>query len=232
MWAIIIYLNDIWNGYPIEFILLIVSLPYSIFKFVDTHLPVKYKLSKRWYFWKKIEGATCQIKVSIKLRDSITLEQINTRLKPLWESGSFSDIRVANELNFNSTSSSSSYSIRVVEDNERNNSVFFVTLNNFGGLEISRFGNIKKLENTINEIQWIIDILNLERARPVDVITTEITITPKLKDRLNSKISAQYTHDNCSCRFNNTTISITNQGFPSIKENISKIIYDWMEHFI
>ena len=229
MQAILIYLNNIWNTYPIQFVILIITITYTIARTVNDFLPTEYKINKRFNFLRKVEKVICQIKVSICLNKPINFKSLRDKFNGFWDENTSNVRDNRAPLSFYSKLSGSAYEINITEDDVEKKD--FVTINNFNGFSIGTFGSLKNLDTAINEVQRIAELFNNERSG-TDKITIEINITPKFKKYFDSKLAAEYTQNNCYYAYNCKNIKVVNNGYSSIKENISRIIYQWMEHFI
>jgi len=227
----LLYLNNIWNSYPIEFLVLIVTGLYTSIRITNDFLPIKYKINKRFGFLIKIEKVICQIKISIPTKEYISFDILKNKFNSFWNENT-SNVREINApLSFCSNLSGSAYEVNSIEDYEENKN--FVTISNFNGFTIGIFGSIKNLDIATNEILKITELFNNDR-RGTDKVLIEISITPRLKKYLQSKskLSIEYTKDNCSYTSNFKQIKIVNEGFSSLKENIIKVIYEWIDIFI
>jgi hypothetical protein len=229
MIAFLTHLNTIWNTYPIEFIVFIITTCYAIFRIINDFLPTKYKINKRIMFLIKIEKVVCLIKVSIPVKKHINLNQLGKRFDSFWNENT-SNVRETHlPLSFYSKLSGSAYEVNSIEDVEENKN--FITLSNFNGFNIGAFGMIRNIDTAINEIQQITDLFNSDRCGK-DKITVEISITPRLKKESKSKLNVENKEGNCSYVYNFKQIKIVNDGFSSLKQNISKTVYDWIDVFI
>jgi len=223
------YLSNIWNAYPIEFILLILTFLYTLIRTINDLLPNKYKLNKRFNFLRKISKVVCRIKVSIPIKEQMSFEELKNKFTNFWSENTSNVREDKLPISFYSNFSGSAYEILTFEDNEENKN--FVTVNNFNGFSISIFGGIKNLDIAIDEIQKITELFNNERNGK-DKVTVEISITYRLKKFSDNKLSANYSQDNFSCSYNFKDIKIVNDGYSFLKKNISNTIYEWISRFV
>lgn len=227
--AILNYLNTIWNTYPIEFILLILTGMYTIVRTINDLLPNKYKINKRLNFLIKISKVICRIKVSIPVKEPHTFEELKNKFSNFWSKATSNVREDGLPISFYSNSSGSAYEVSTFEDTEESKN--FVTLDNFNGFNIGLFGGIKNLDIVLDEIHKITELFNNERDGN-DKIIIEISITPRIKKFSDNNLNANYSKDNFSCSYNCKDITLVNKGYSSLKKNISNTIYEWMSHFV
>lgn len=224
----LVYLNQIWDTYPIEFILLICSSAYFLIRTINDFLPNKWKIDKRLYYLIKIQKVICSIKVSIPLRTHIDNVFLMKKLESFWSEETSTVRDNGGIISFNSNLTGSTYEISTYQDEEEEKT--FLTINNFNGFSIGPIGGIKNLDSAINEIQKITEFFSAEKES-TDKISVEIQITPRTK-KWENHLSTDYKKENYSCCYNCKNIKITNEGYSSLKENISKVLYEWMGYYI
>ena len=204
-------------------------LIWSFFLWLLSFLPDKYKFHKRFCYWLKVRKTICQIKLSIPVRSNNSQNYLTDKFKEYWNNNAVNVKETPNNISYCSKTSGSAYDIKYVEDDEQEKS--FVTIDNFNGFSVGLFGELRNLKPTINELKKISQLFDNDRDG-TDKIIAEITITPRKKFFFNSKLKGEFKEEDYTCSFTTKTIHITNHGFPNLEENISKITYDWMIHFI
>lgn len=188
-------------------------------------LPPKYQYHKRINFALKVSNAVSKIDISLGVKDKPSLIKIHSNLKEFLSNGLIEDIKVKEDISFNSNKTGCSYKISTFYDEAIDKN--FVVVSSFNSFNIGFFGKIKGLTKTIEEIQSIMDCLTgLERDK--DKVTVHITITPRKDRNGKDRMQIKYNEENFSTTYNLKNIKIVNNGIGSLKQNINTIFYEWL----
>jgi hypothetical protein len=221
-------MNNFWNNYPIEFLLVIFGWVISICVLINNQLPIRFQINKRFSFWRKIEKTMCAVRISISCNKSIEFSDLQNTLSKYWNKETRNVEPKDGTINFNSLRTGSNYKIRLVESDDEDKST--ITIENFNGFAVGTFGGLKFFESTIDEIQEIVNLFTKEKELTERVVSS-ISLTPKKKSN-KENITAQGSCKNCSYKYNFQKIQITNNGFPGLKSNVKNILYEWMSNFV
>ncbi|MEN7982381.1 MAG: hypothetical protein ABFQ65_02955 [Nanoarchaeota archaeon] len=224
------YLKQIWDSYPIEFVVLIISLIWSTILTVNKYLPVKIQLNKRFSFFKKIKHTICNINVSINCDKHFSSVDIRKKLSSLLRD----DFKMISDnegkFAFKSFKTNNLYMLEVGESEKENKS--HIILKNDNAFRTSRTGRIIGLQESLNQMQEIINLFSKEKEE-TERISSQIKIFPRkedelVKDKLEIKMEGKDYFIACTSNM----IKIITKGISCSKKSTEKAIYKWIEYFI
>ena len=191
-------------------------------------LPAQINPRKRFRLKMKIKQMVSKMSLSLQLKNSATKEQIRERFSSIITTSEFLDIELGRfPLEFTSKNTGTHYKVEVNEDIETSNK--FLNLSANRPFDISIFGKIKKLQETIEEISEFTDNIR-DLSKNKENITTIITVFTKKKDSFkNNNLSLESKENNSEITVQQKTIKIMNKGRSNLMENIQNAFYSWLE---
>lgn len=219
------FVEFLWNIIKEWYTQIIAVIVGMIFMWIFGLLPPKFQYHKRLNFALKISNAISKIDISIETEKLTKIKDIHNSLKKFLNNTSIDDIKINEDLSFNSNKSGSAYKVYSYFDEGLDKN--FILINSFNSFDIGFFGKLKGLRTTTNEIQSMLEnLLGINKSE--NKITVHITITPRRKNNSKEKLQVKYDGENFSTTYNLKNIKIVNNGMSSIEENINKVFYDWM----
>jgi len=226
-----IYLNNIWSAYPIEFIVLIISLLGSFLILINKHLPIQFQINKKYNFFRKVKNTICNIDSSIRCNKTFRISDIKRKLLPEFNNNSF---RLISDdgglLIFESTNTNITYKLNIGENDNEEESTIIIKITN--AFRTNKFGGMKNLDKVLEELQKIINLFSGDK-KDTESINSQIKIFPKnnlMNKEETIEIKIQNTDYFISCT--KEMISIKNKGIPNSKNTIYKALNKWKEYFI
>jgi len=224
------YLNNIWATYPIEFIILIVSLLGNLLILINKQLPIQFQINKKYNFFKKVKNTICNIDSHIRCDKIIKTSDIKKKLLPELNKS----FRLINDdlglFIFESNNTNITYKLNIGESDNEGESTIVIKITN--AFRTGRFGGIKNLNEVLKELQGIINLFSGDK-KETENINSQIKIFPKnnlVKKEESIEIKIQNKDYFISCM--KEMISIKNKGIPNSENTIYKALNKWKEYFI
>lgn len=233
MLSILTNLNNIWNNYPIEFIILIFTAFYGLLRIVNDFLPSKYKINKRYRFFRSIKNTLFSVTVSIPCQSIIKPKELISKFNDFWSE----DTRVVKQedgvIIFKSLKTGASYTIKLAESDDENKHL--VTIESLNGFKINKLGIIQDFKSALEEVQDIINVFSKDKESTEKIITQiKFTLNKKVdikrKEEVQKKLEYESKKYSFTCSLNH--IKVVNQGIPNLKNSIDTAFFKWIEEYI
>ncbi|MBU1201290.1 MAG: hypothetical protein KJ583_01450 [Nanoarchaeota archaeon] len=233
MWAFLNNLNNIWNNYPIEFVILILTAFYGFLRIFNDFLPTKYKLNKRFAFFKNIKTTFFSVTVSIPCQSIIKPKELISKFNDFWSE----DTRIVKQedgvIVFKSLKTGASYTIQLAESDDEDKCL--VTIESLNGFKINRLGIMQDFKSALDEVQELINVFSKDKESTEKIITQiKFTLNKKVevkrKDEVQKKLEYESKKYSFTCSLNH--IKVVNHGMPNLKKSIDTAFFNWIEEYI
>lgn len=233
MWSILTNLNNIWNNYPIEFIILILTAFYGLLRIVNDFLPTKYKINKRLGFFRNIKTTFFSVTVSIPCQSIIKPRELISKFNDFWNE----DTRIVKQdegiIVFKSLQTGASYTIQLAESEDEDKCL--VTIESLNGFKINKLGIMQDFKSALEEVQEIINVFSKDKESTEKIITQiKFTLNNKVdikrREEVQKKLEYESKKFSFTCSLNH--IKVVNQGMPNLKKSIDTAFFNWIEEYI
>ena len=233
MLPILTNLNNIWNNYPIEFIILILTACYGLLRLLNDFLPTKYKLNKRLAFFRKIKNTFFSVTVSIPCQAIIKPKELISKFNGFWNG----DTRIVKQedgvIIFKSLKTGASYTIQLGESEDEDKCI--VTIESLNGFKINRVGIMQDFKSALEEIQEIINMFSKDKESTEKIITQiKFSLNKKVELKKREEVQKKIEYESKKCSFACTMnhIKVVNKGMPNLKDSIDNAFFCWIEEYI
>src|SRR3989344_3544523 len=140
--------------------------------------PPKYQLQKRLNFAVKISEVVGKMEISIKQQNLQTAKEIKEQIKGFIDKTKVADV-VLNELSFSFKSNDTGVSYELSSSKDEEVGQNFVNIKCFNIFKVGFFGRVKKLCESVNEINHLVESFNFKTDK--DLLSVHINIVPRGK---------------------------------------------------
>lgn len=233
MWNILTNLNNIWNNYPIEFVILILTGFYGVIRLLNDFLPTKYKINKRFAFFKNVKTSLFSVTISLPCESIIKPKDLIPKFKNFWSENTRIVKQEDGLVVFKSLSTGASYTIQIAESEDEEKSL--ITIESLNGFKINKLGIMQDFKFALEELQEIVNIFSKDKESTEKVITQiKLTLNKKTdikkKEKVQKKLEYESKNYSFTCSLNH--IKVVNLGIPKLKNSIDTAFFSWIEEYI
>jgi hypothetical protein len=211
-----------WDTYPIDAILLILSLLGNLILLI--------KANKNLQFMGKVKHTRCSVQAVIKSSVDISTISLKKKLSNFFKG----DFRLISDdggaFIFKSLKTDNIYHLTLAEsvDGGPKN----IILKNENAFRINKIGVICGLKQSMKEVQEVINLFSEEKQK-TERIHTYIKICPRSKEELikeNIEIKESNNERSFTCTKNMITVTVV--GVPKIEDNVKEALKKWLKYFV